>query len=52
MELSLRKMDCHLLEDIIRFANATAALCITKRGGIPAMPSIDEVEELLKKTKV
>jgi len=52
LNCSLEKMDCHLLEDIIRFANATAALCITKRGGIPAMPSIDEVEELLKKSKV
>lgn len=48
IDCPIEKMDCHQLEEIIRFANATAALCITKRGGIPAMPSIDEVEQLLK----
>jgi fructokinase len=32
----------------IRFANAAAALCVTKRGGIPAMPYLDEVELLLQ----
>lgn len=29
------------------FANAVAALCIGKRGGIPAMPLLNEVEALL-----
>jgi len=32
----------------IRFANAAAALCVAKRGGIPAMPYLDEVESLLQ----
>lgn len=48
MDCPIEKMDCHQLERIVRFANATAALCITKRGGIPAMPSLHEVEQLLK----
>ncbi len=30
-----------------RFANAAAALCVTKTGGIPAMPDLAEVEKLL-----
>ena len=32
-----------------RFANALASLCVEKRGGIPAMPSLDKVEERLQK---
>ncbi len=30
-----------------RFANAVASLCVQKRGGIPAMPSLEEVTERL-----
>ncbi len=30
-----------------RFANAAAALCVTKTGGIPAMPGLATVEKLL-----
>ncbi|MCL2368409.1 MAG: carbohydrate kinase [Oscillospiraceae bacterium] len=30
-----------------RFANATAAICIGRRGGIPAMPTLQEVEALM-----
>lgn len=30
-----------------RFANATATLCVQKHGGIPAMPSLDAVKELM-----
>lgn len=33
---------------IARFANATAALCVTKRGAIPAMPALCEIERLLQ----
>ena len=36
------------ISDFGGYANATAALCISKRGGIPAMPSLEEVEEILK----
>ena len=38
-------------EDLIRsvrFANATGALATTKKGAIPAMPSLDEIEQLLE----
>lgn len=30
-------------KDFARFANAVASLCVEKRGGIPAMPSLEEV---------
>jgi len=30
------------------FANAVASLCVEKRGAIPAMPSLEEVEERLR----
>jgi len=30
-----------------RFANATATVCVTRRGGIPAMPTLDEVRRIL-----
>lgn len=30
-----------------RFGNAVASLCVEKRGGIPAMPSMEQVEERL-----
>ena len=33
--------------DCARWGNATAALCVTKRGAIPAMPSLAAVEALL-----
>lgn len=35
--------------DCGRWGNAVAALCITKRGGIPAMPELLEVERLLER---
>jgi len=31
-----------------RFANAAAALCVTKRGAIPSMPTLCDIEGLLK----
>ena len=31
-----------------RFGNAVASLCVEKRGGIPAMPTMEQVEERLK----
>lgn len=36
------------LRDIVRFANAAGALCATKKGGIPAMPSKSDVLSLCK----
>lgn len=35
------------LADAIRFANATAALCVTKPGTAPSMPQREDVERLL-----
>ncbi len=35
------------LKDFTGFANAVASLCIQKRGGIPAMPTISMVEDFL-----
>jgi fructokinase len=35
-------------EDILRFANAVASLCVQKRGAIPAMPGREEVERLCR----
>ncbi|AEH51503.1 carbohydrate kinase family protein [Pseudothermotoga thermarum] len=41
-ELSYKDM-----EQIVRFANAVAGLCVTKRGAIPALPTLEEVERFL-----
>jgi fructokinase len=35
--------------EIAKFANAAAAHCVTKRGAIPAMPQLSEIEKLLEK---
>ncbi len=43
-------IDAIAVEDVAQFAyfgNAVATLCVQKRGGIPAMPTLDEVENLL-----
>ena len=32
------------LEADLTFANTVAVLCVTKRGAIPALPSLEEVE--------
>lgn len=34
--------------DFARFGNALASLCVEKRGGIPAMPSLEEIQERMK----
>lgn len=33
--------------DFVRFANTVAGLCVERRGGIPAMPSLEEVRKEL-----
>ena len=35
------------LKDIARYGNAAAALCVGKRGGIPALPEAEEVKALI-----
>jgi len=42
----LQKAD---LEDFVCFANCVASLCVEKRGGIPAMPSLPQVAEFMAK---
>lgn len=44
LSLSLKE-----LEPCVRFANAVASLCITKHGGIPAIPTQNEVKIFLQK---
>jgi fructokinase len=39
------------LRDFTGFANAVASLCVQKRGGIPAMPTINMVNEFLSRKK-
>ena len=34
-------------QEFVRFANAVAGLCVERRGGIPAMPSLEEVQREL-----
>lgn len=36
------------VRDCARCGNAVAALCVQKRGGIPAIPTLQEVKELLR----
>mgnify|MGYP003374471409 CR=1 FL=1 len=40
------------LEEYVRFGNAVASLCVEKRGAIPAMPTLIEVEERLRTYRV
>ena len=36
------------LKKCAKYGNATAALCVQRRGGIPAIPKKEEVESLCK----
>lgn len=36
------------LKDAMAFASAVSSLCVTKRGGLPALPSLDEVLNIMK----
>jgi sugar/nucleoside kinase (ribokinase family) len=38
-------------ESILRFAHACGALTVTKKGVIPALPSVAEVEQFLNTIK-
>lgn len=45
-----RSLDDLTVDDAARYArfgNATATVCVTRRGGIPAMPTLAEVAELM-----
>ena len=39
------------LKKIMLYANTVSALCVTKRGGLPALPAKEEVEELFNKVQ-
>lgn len=47
----VEEIDKELLERAVIFANAVAGICTTRRGGIPAMPTLQEVNELIEGTK-
>ena len=45
-----KQLDAETREElyaVTKFANAVGALCATRRGGVPAMPRKNEVEEFL-----
>ena len=46
------ELDRDLLEQMIIFSNATASLCVTKKGAIPAMPDLKSVMELIESEAV
>lgn len=41
---SLREIQLDDAADFARFGNATASLCVERRGGIPAMPQLAEIQ--------
>ena len=47
-EKPIEQMSLDEIVSFARFGNATAAVCVCRRGGIPAMPTLEEVKELLK----
>ncbi len=45
---SPKGLDVPTLQGILDFSNAAGALCASKKGAIPAMPYVDEVERCLR----
>ena len=39
------------LKEFARFGNAVASLCVEKKGAIPAMPTLAQVEKQIKYAK-
>jgi fructokinase len=48
LDIRPEKITVKQLEEIVDFANACGALCATKIGAIPAMPTVEEVEKCRK----
>ncbi len=46
-EKNLDDLGLDELEEIARFGNAAASLCVEKRGAIPAMPNVQQIKERL-----
>ena len=47
LEHGLENLTEENLREMLRFANAAAALITTKRGALRVMPSVEEVEKIL-----
>lgn len=45
----INALNIDILIEYVRFSNAAAALCVTKRGAIPAMPTEEEIGNLIGK---
>ncbi len=45
------KKSTDILDRAMNFANATAAITVSRRGAIPALPSLDEVKNLMEACK-
>lgn len=45
---SLAEVTLEKLVSFARFANAAAAICVSRRGGIPSLPSLAETEDLMR----
>lgn len=50
LDRSPAELDPPVVTGILKFANAVGALCAAKRGAIPAMPSMEEVNACLRDT--
>jgi fructokinase len=49
--VSINALNIDMLTEYINFSNAAAALCVTKRGAIPAMPTEEEIRNLIEKNQ-
>ncbi|NLZ54552.1 MAG: carbohydrate kinase [Thermoanaerobacteraceae bacterium] len=48
IDYPLEKIKTQEIEKIINFANAAGALCTTKRGAIPSIPTLEEIKNFIK----
>lgn len=48
---SINDLNFDTLKEYVHFANAAAALCVTKRGAIPAMPTESEIRSLIQQSQ-
>ena len=46
--VGIEALDCGDMREIAAFSNAVGALCVQKRGAIPAMPCLGQVEDFIK----
>lgn len=50
LEKKIEDITLEEISDMVDFSNAVGALCITKKGAIPAMPTLEEVRHFMKNT--